>query len=160
MESVASMSEVDRSIMSEAVQMTPFKIDAAGIGLCHRPRLYWVDWDLYSGEGVTVTTPVDSDVWHGCGVVELKAEVKAEAFLEPGWLVTEGFKLPTFTTSRPRDQPGFRPAGLDRCAPHERQRWEEDGYRFPPYQYRDHNLLWTKKGAARRPNVQEREALQ
>ena len=160
MESVASMSEVDRSIMSEAVQMTPFKIDAAGIGLCHRPRLYWVDWDLYPGEGVTVTTPVDSDVWHGCGVVELKAEVKAEAFLEPGWLVTEGFKLPTFTTSRPRDQPGFRPAGLDRCAPHERQRWEEDGYRFPPYQYRDHNLLWTKKGAARRPNVQEREALQ
>ena len=33
------------------------------------------------------------------------------------------------------------------------------GGRFPPYQYRDHNLLWTKKGASRRPNVQEREAI-
>ena len=72
---------------------------------------------------------------------------------------TEGYRLPTFTTSRPREQPGFRPAGLDRCAPHERQRWEEDNYRFPPYQYRDHNLVWTRKGAARRPNVQEKEAI-
>ena len=102
---------------------------------------------------------MDVDDWHSCGEVELKAEVKAESFLESGWFVTEGFKLPTFTTSRPRDQPGFRPAGLDPCVPHERQRWEEDQFRFPPYQYRDHNLLWTKKGAVRRPNVQEREAM-
>ena len=57
MESVASMWGDDRSIMSEAVQMTPYKIDAAGISLCHRPRLYWVDWVLCEGEGVTVTTP-------------------------------------------------------------------------------------------------------
>ena len=46
MESVASMSKGNRCIMSEAVQLLPFRIDAAGIGLCHRPRLYWVDWDL------------------------------------------------------------------------------------------------------------------
>ena len=65
-----------------------------------------------------------------------------------------------FSTADIRDQPGFRPAGRDRCSPHELQRWEADQYRFPPYQYRDHNLLWTRKGAARRPNVHEREATQ
>ena len=37
MESVASMSEEDRGIMSEAVQLQPYRIDAAGISLCHRP---------------------------------------------------------------------------------------------------------------------------
>lgn len=118
-----------------------------------------MDWDLCPGEGVSVSTPEQSSDWNGCGTVELNASIKEEAFLEQGWSVTEGFRLPAFTTSRPRDQPGYRPAGLDRCAAHERKRWEEDRCRFPPYQYRDHNLLWIRKGAARRPNVQEREAV-
>ena len=153
MESVASMSEEDRAIMSEAIEVQPYRVDAGGISLCHRPRLYWVDWDLTEGEGVAVTPPVEEgQPWSGCGTVELKANVEEQAFLEQGWFVT-------FTTSRPREQPGFRPAGLDRCAPHEKLRWEADSFRFPPYQYRDHNLLWTRKGAARRPNVQEREAI-
>ena len=160
MESVASMSEQDRCVMSAAVGLQPYRVDSGGISLCHRPRLYWVDWDLTEGEGVKITPPVSGGPeWAGCGVVELKAHVDEQAFLEQGWYVTEGFKLPTFTTSRPREQPGFRPAGLGRCAPHERQRWEDDSYRFPPYQYRDHNLVWIRKGAARRPNIQEREAI-
>ena len=52
MESVALMSEADRVLMSEAVGVAPYKIDSGGISLCHRPRLYWVDWDLRQGEGV------------------------------------------------------------------------------------------------------------
>ena len=156
MESVASMSEADRKLMSEAVGVTPYKIDSGGISLCHRPRLYWVDWDLRQGEGVTIT---DGPDWTGCGQVDLVAQIEETAFLEQGWFVTEGFRLPTFTTSRPREHPGYRPAGLDRCASHERQRWQDDRYRFPPYQYRDHNMLWTRKGASRRPSAQEREAI-
>ena len=160
MESVASMSETDRVLMSEAVETIPYKIDSGGISLCHRPRLYWVDWDLREGEGVSISPPVKgAQVWTGCGTVELQAQVDATAFLEQGWFVTEGYKLPTFTTSRPREQPGYRPAGLERCAAHERQRWVDDRYRFPPYQYRDHNLLWTTKGKSRRPTAQEREAI-
>lgn len=34
----------------------------------------------------------------------------------------------------------------------------DDSYRFPPYQYRDHQLLWNKKGVGRLPNISEREA--
>ena len=160
MEPVASMTETDRILMSEAVDTLPYKIDSGGISLCHRPRLYWVDWDLKEGEGVSISPPVEgTQTWTGCGTVELQAQVDATAFLEQGWFVTEGYKLPTFTTSRPREQPGYRPAGLERCAAHERQRWVDDRYRFPPYQYRDHNLLWTKKGNSRRPTAQEREAI-
>ena len=40
MESVASMDEEDRIVMSQAVNSLPFKIDAAGVSLAHRPRLY------------------------------------------------------------------------------------------------------------------------
>lgn len=48
MESVASMSEEDREIMSAGVQGQAFKIDAFGLALCHRPRLYWPTWELRS----------------------------------------------------------------------------------------------------------------
>ncbi|CAK9076967.1 Tyr recombinase domain-containing protein (Fragment) [Durusdinium trenchii] len=49
--------------------------------------------------------------------------------------------------------------GLDTCAEHELQRWRQDSYRFPPYQYKDNHGLWSKKGSWRRPNVQERELI-
>ena len=58
MESVASMSEGDRSIMSAAVETHPYKVDSGGISLCHRPRLYWLDWDLTEGRGSASLLPV------------------------------------------------------------------------------------------------------
>lgn len=30
-------------------------------------------------------------------------------------------------------------------------------YRFPPYQYKDCNILWSKRGEGRLPDSQERE---
>lgn len=69
-----------------------------------------------------------------------------------------GCHLPTFTTSRPRNTPGRRPAGVEQCSEHGLQRWYDDFYRFPPYQYKDSYGLWNKKGEWRRPSAQEREA--
>ena len=40
MESVASMSDEDREVMSRTVELQPYFIDSVGITLCHRPRLY------------------------------------------------------------------------------------------------------------------------
>ena len=54
MESVASMDIADRKVMSEAVGIVPYRIDAAGVSLAHRPRLYWCDWELLEMEGVTL----------------------------------------------------------------------------------------------------------
>lgn len=65
----------------------------------------------------------------------LVAQVDSKALLQAGWSVREGCHLPTFTTSRPRNTPGRRPAGVEQCQAHEQQRWYEDFYRFPPYQY-------------------------
>ena len=51
-ENVASMSSTDRAIMSEAFQRTPLKVDAKGMSLCARPRLYWTTWECSTGAGV------------------------------------------------------------------------------------------------------------
>lgn len=42
-------------------------------------------------------------------------------------------------------------AGLEKCLP--RERWEQDSCRFPPYQYKDENILWNKRDEGRLPNI-------
>ena len=140
------MSDEDREVMSRTVELHPYFID-----------LYWVSWELTSQEGAQVIAPGES-TWSSTGSVELNAQVHAKCLVESGWTLPEGCKFPTFTTSRPRSSPGRRPAGLDRCAEHEKKRWLDDQHRFAPYQYRDHQLLWNKAGAGRLPNISEREA--
>eukprot|EP00438_Fugacium_kawagutii_P025094 Skav213443 [mRNA] locus=scaffold837:212799:217106:- [translate_table: standard] len=46
MENVESMSEEDEGIMSDAFGSCPFFVDASGVSLARRPRLYWIDWEL------------------------------------------------------------------------------------------------------------------
>lgn len=156
-ENVASMSETDRNIMSDRFGRAPYRIDSRDISLCSRPRLYWVTWELRSGDGASVSAP-EGGSSTGCESVQLCGEVDARSFLHPGWSLMEGGYLPTFTTSRPRSSPGRRPAGLEGCCEHEKARWVQDCYRFPPYQYKDINGLWNKRGDWRRPDSAEREA--
>ena len=158
MESVASMSPEDQGIMSEGVQRLAYRIDSFGLTLCHRPRLYWPTWELQSADDVEVEHPQGCE-WESCGTVRFFGSPDHQALLEPGWAVADSWGLPTFTTSRPRSNPGRRPAGLKECQAHELQRWREDLHRFPPYQYRDGAGLYNKKGEWRRPSVAEREAL-
>ena len=160
MESVASMSPEDRATMSSGVGDQAFRIDSFGLTWCHRPRLYWVSWELLSEEGADVSFPPSTD-WESYGAVVFDGlrETDPANFFEPGWALADDWGLPTFTTSRPRDSPGRRPAGLEQCLPHEVDRWKSDWYRFPPYQYRDGAGLYNAKGEWRRPNIAEREAL-
>ena len=156
-ENVASMDSKDCSIMNEGYGCKPWLIDAGGISLCRRPRLYWTSWELVEASGAKLQT----DMSHHLpleGVVNLSAEVCEKAFLEPGWEKGDQL-LPTFTTSRPSSKPHRRPAGLDSCSPHERQRWEQDLHRYPPYQYKDSNCLHNRKGEHRTPSVSEREVM-
>ena len=160
MESVASMSGEDREVMSQGVATQCYRIDSFGLTLCHRPRLYWPTWELVSEptQGAIVNPPKTAD-WTEAGDVTFFAVPDQGSFLEPGWRLADEWGLPTFTTSRPRELPGRRPAGLHSCAEHELQRWREDMHRFPPYQYRDGAGLVNKKGLWRRPSVGEREVL-
>ena len=54
MESVASMDKQDREVMSEGIDAEPIRCDAGTLTWCHRPRLYWCDWEILEGEGYTV----------------------------------------------------------------------------------------------------------
>ena len=105
MESVASMDDTDRLLMSASVDLEPVRIDAAGVSVAHRPRLYWFDWGV----------PDINGVYKKCNEVfeiELSASFGPSIYMEPGWSMREAGKLPTFTTSHPRRFPGHRPAGL------------------------------------------------
>jgi hypothetical protein len=159
MESVASMDREDRKVMSETIGEIPYKVDACGVSLAHRPRLYWCDWELLEMEGVGIDR-MESPEWGDYHEVRLTASISAGDFLEPGWkLQKDAQRLPTFTTSRPSPTPGRKPAGLRQCTPQELTRWEEDRHRFPPYQYRDSNCLTHRSGRFRVASLLEREVI-
>eukprot|EP00435_Cladocopium_sp_Y103_P041058 s698_g11.t1 len=154
MENVASMDQADEDVMSQSFGERPWYIDAAGVSLAHRPRLYWIEWELQAAPDVQITsTP------KGRPAVKLSADIDPSLFLSPGWSRVGEEHLPTFTTSRPRDSPGYKPAGLQNCREHEKTRWAADQHRFPPYQYQDKHCLRNKKQDMRVPNVQEREVI-
>eukprot|EP00438_Fugacium_kawagutii_P031946 Skav201887 [mRNA] locus=scaffold550:561929:565006:+ [translate_table: standard] len=152
MESVASMDPTDESIMSEAFGVSPVYIDAAGVSIARRPRLYWIDWELVPSPDTRCTSTPS-----GRKAVQLLAELNEDEFLEPGWHLEPGAKLCTFATSRPRSQPGYKPAGIQQCSYETVQRWIADAHRFPPYQYQPSNLVTNKKGEQRLPSIRERE---
>ena len=154
MESVASMDEADREEMSKDFGDEPWKCDAGTVSWCSRPRLFWLTWDLYESEGFRLTVGSMSQVRE----VTLHAEQDLEEVCEPGWIKVDPCRpFPTFTTARPRDTPGRKPAGILSCSDAEILRWQQDRHRYPPYQYTNRNCLVSKKGEFRVPNVSERE---
>eukprot|EP00435_Cladocopium_sp_Y103_P068963 s726_g32.t1 len=157
-ENVGSMDAKDCQAMNDEYEDEPWYIDADGISLAHRPRLYWVSWELQEEVGVEIFLGSD----HALplkGQVNLKAQVKEKAFLEAGWQRACDKAFPTFTTSRPSPHPLRRPAGLKDCNEEEKQRWREDQHRFPPYQYKVCHCLVDNQGRVRPPSVKEREAI-
>ena len=157
MESVFSMDASDRAIMSADIGVTPFLVDATGVSICRRPRLYWFSWALREALGVEITGGHGSG-WEFYQEVKLNSAFDPVDFLSSGWALAGSEPLPTFTTSRPRDKPGNRPAGLWQCESWEVERWKQDQYRYPPYVYRDKNCLVNNAGEKRLPNISEKEA--
>ena len=159
-ENVASMDWIDCVPMNASYGSEPWYIDSQGVSLAHRPRLFWISWELGEPQeqGVEI-------LWGSSGrlpiqgEVQLKAEVDTKAFLEPGWQKAGDKPFPTFTTSRPSPVPLRRPAGLKDCEPHELDRWREDLHRFPPYQYKDVHCVQSRDGKLRPPSIVEREVI-
>eukprot|EP00435_Cladocopium_sp_Y103_P013721 s1034_g3.t1 len=150
MESVASMDQEDKDIMSNSFGDSPWQVDSEFLTWCRRPRLYWVTWPLQEGPGVLISGDT----------VSLSAEVRLEDFLTPGWTKVEPDRaFPTFTTSRPRAKPGHRPAGIHHCDFDTLARWEADSFRYPPYQYLPGNCLVNRAGVLRLPNIEEKELM-
>jgi len=154
MESVASMDQQDREVMSQNYGNEPWNCDAGSMTWCHRPRLYWISWELVTQEGVELEpgspgTPRRANLY---------ALQDLEEVCKEGWIKTDPDRaFPTFTTSRPRDRPGHKPAGLRSCTPQDLDRWAADSFRFPPYQYTAKNLLIDKHDQLRMPSIEEKE---
>lgn len=157
MESVASMDEKDRAIMTNHMGVEPYLLDAGDISICRRPRLYWLSWEICQSPEVELVQVMASE---GCGYTRvcLKYEVDPGSYLLKGWSLDEGEKFPTFTTSRPRRKAGNRPAGLWQCEPWEVERWKQDSHRFPPYVYRDKHCAKNSAGESRLATIAEKEA--
>ena len=51
MESVGSMDSGDRQVMSDGYGAEPILCDAGTFTWCHRPRLYWLSWEIEEDEG-------------------------------------------------------------------------------------------------------------
>lgn len=66
------MDHGDRDEMNKTFEVSPWKIDSYGITLCHRPRLYWLTWELLEVEGAEFRAP---QVEGMKGEVVLQAEV-------------------------------------------------------------------------------------
>ena len=154
MESVASMSVEDQDEMSKAFGGEPVYIDAAGLSPAHRPRLYWVDWEICPGPDVTF-----GHTSIGRRSVSFHEAINVDDYLLPGWKRASDGKFPTFTTSRPKAKPGYKPAGVRQCQAHELARWQADSHRFPPYQYKDEHCVTNRQGAKRILSVEEREVM-
>ena len=148
----------DRKVMTMSFGDLPAQIDASGVSLARRPRLYWCNWDLRSGHGVSVG-PLEGSGDSTFRKIELMAEVTTQSYLQPGCSKASTEPFPTFTTSRPRNYAGRRPAGLDKLSPQERLWWEEDSFRFPPYQYQEKLMIVDAKTQPRLPDIQEREVI-
>ena len=157
-ESVASMDETDRTMMSQDLGLLPNRVDAAGLSLARRPRLYWVTWELQEEAGLGIDA-YDGLGWNRVRTVHLSAEVDQKAFLEAGWFIPPGNRLATFTTSRPSETPGRRPAGLHTCDQPTLERWHADSHRYPPYQYKEEYCVHHKNQPVRPASVVEREAI-
>ena len=158
-ESVASMDEVDRAAMTRDLGVTPMRVDAAGVSLARRPRLFWCSWGLVEEPGVSIRTllPANPDAqYHD---VQLAANIEEKEFVTPGWSLSPGCKLATFTTSRPSAKPGRKPAGLAQCDAASLERWRQDNHRYPPYQYKPEFCLHHSNGDVRVASISEREVI-
>eukprot|EP00438_Fugacium_kawagutii_P016937 Skav234517 [mRNA] locus=scaffold2162:214817:223139:- [translate_table: standard] len=155
MESVASMDAKDREAMSSSYEGDPWVVDAGETTWCRRPRLYWVDWEIVEDE----FTWIDYNQ-QGVGQLHFTACQSLEEVLRSGWSkVDESSSFPTFTTSRPSQVPGRKPAGIKDCSLEELKRWSDDLHRFPPYQYKTINSVQNKKGVMRIVDIAERECM-
>ena len=158
MESVYSMDPEDRAIMSEEMGVYPYLVDASQVTVCRRPRLYWISWELLECQDVQVEWRPSERHWESYSVVQLSCQVVTRDFFVSGWSLEADQVLPTFTTARPRDHPGRKPAGLWQCSAMELNRWKADRHRYPPYVYRDQHCLVNSQGDRRLPNISEKEA--
>ena len=151
------MDEEDRNDISFRLGWKPNLAESGEVSSVRRPRLYWLNRDVPQTPWLTV----DSQ--------EVVSKITLSGPVEPDELwMPEGYtwrnpdrrrRFPTFTRPIRRWQPPPDPAGLKGCPKVAQDRWKRDDYRFPPYTYRDENLLQDAEGNRQKVPAESRELL-
>ena len=157
LENVASMDESAAQEITQAVGVTPYRLDCVDAVPMRRPRFAWTSETV---EGYFPDVEISNKrYWR-----EITA--KAAYPLTEQW-ITEGYQwdgesegavFPTCLKSIPRQQPPPRPAGLEKADAETKDRWRQDSYRYPPYQYA-RKFLITSSSTWRLLNATEKELL-
>ena len=92
MESVASMDDADKMIMSSSFGEDPWRCDAGTLTWCNRPRLYWITWELDHNDDLIDRSKRE---------LVLIGESPWEKSVQRGWTKVDPTQaFPTFTTSQ------------------------------------------------------------
>ena len=126
-----------------AIGCAPLQCDAGSFTWCHRPRLFWCDWEIMESTGFALEEPGDGRPV----VLTLDGNQPLHEVVRSGWYKVEPLKsFPTFTSSRPSLVPGRKPAGVKQCSLTELARLGVlTGTGSPPYQYCNSTASWTRK---------------
>ena len=148
------MDEQDLNVQSRRIGWLPIFLEAAEVGHCRRPRLYWLR-NIPLVEGTDLQFQKKSrirDLDLPLDRVTIKTtRPDMQKFLNSGAKKLTQEREPFYTFTRPilRKEPPASPAGIERASPKAIQRWRGDGYRLPPYAYEDTNLAVDKSGPRR-----------
>ena len=142
-ENVASMDLSATVEISETLRTKPFRLDCWQAVPMHRPRFAWCSERI---EGHLEGLEFDPQrFW--TDVKAVAAYPETSQWIQPGkeWRgESVGAVFPTCMKSIPRKAPPPKPAGLSRCDEATVNRWVSDEFRFPPYQYKDHFLIYSE----------------
>ena len=153
-ENVLSMDRSAREEISRHLQVKPLALCPSDMLPYNRPRLAWVSDEVFLTEGVWFEEVEDyvRVHMHGPGLTDSQ-------WITPGWQRCSNQPFATFMKSIKRRAPPPQPAGIARCGERCLQRWHSDEYRFPPYQYKEENLLRNFDNGLRYLSGEERELL-
>ena len=155
-ENVCSMDSSARDSISSELGFAPYRVDSDHLLCLSRPRFVWTNLALR--EDAHVWSEWRNGYWQvmfGC------TPLQGLEWAEEGWRpLIEGAVFPTCMRAIPRAKPPCKPVGFHRCQQHELLRWRQDGFRFPPYQYRDCYMMVEEiTGSTRYISIAERETL-
>eukprot|EP00435_Cladocopium_sp_Y103_P007914 s3447_g2.t1 len=157
LENVASMDQHAAETISQELGIVPYLLDPSGAVPMRRPRFAWVSEKLEATFSDLQVFP--KKYWNE---VVVEAEYPpTSSWIEPDHVwegESQGAIFPTCMKSIPRLRPPPRPAGLQKCSQQCIERWTNDSYRYPPYQY-DWKFLITTDTSWRLLSAEEKELL-
>ena len=151
------MDESDRNDISYRLGWVPHLVEAGDTSWVRRSRFYWLNRELPPTAWFDV---LKEDV---VARVRIAGEPEPEELWIPdGWSWEshdQKSRLPTFTRPIKRRAPPPSPAGLKGCSREAQDRWTRDNFRFPPYTYKDENMLRDQEGNFQKVPAESRELL-